>query len=274
MVKISEAFRHTVRRLFPNLEHDLKLAQMKETPDSFVMKALVLALIFSLNVSVIALVVLAKTGFVILLIPVFVVLLIFFTLLFMLLPKLNTAKIRQDIEADIFVPARMLLTLLESGSSIVTALEKVSYTKAKSSKYFGKIASQIYLGKTLDAAIDEAVQSTPSESFRRVLQPIRKSLKTGTNIEKSLSSVLEDLTKEKVIEIEKYEKRLGALSLFYMIFGVIIPALSVVVVVVIMSVLGLKVQFFPFLFILLLLSLIIQFAFIRGFQGIRPLMRT
>lgn len=194
--------------------------------------------------------------------------------MFLKLPKLNISQMRQEIETDIFVPSRMLVTLLESGNSIVSALERVSYTDAKSSKYFGKIATEIYLGKSLADAIDEAILNTPSESFKRFLQPIRKSLKAGTDVQKNLNEVLEDLVKEKVIEIEQYEKRLGALSLFYMIFGVIIPAIGVVVIVVIMSVIGLSVDFFPFLFMLLLLILVTQIVFIRIFQSIRPLMRT
>ena len=102
----------------------------------------------------------------------------------------------------------------------------------------------------------------------------RKSLKAGTNVQENLNEVLEDLVKEKIIEIERYENKLGALSLFYMIFGVIIPAVSVVGIIIVMSVMGLTVNFFPFLFILLLILAITQFGFIKLFQAIRPLMRT
>lgn len=270
---VTEVFRQRVKKLFPKLEEELKLAQMKDSPAEFVKKAFLLSLIFSLNMMVITFIALHKTDFLYMTFPLLLLYLMFFTFLFINVPKLNIAKIRQDIEADIFVPSRMLLTMLESGNSIVSALERVSYTNAKSSKYFGKIATHIYLGKTLSEAIDEAIMYTPSESFKRIMQPIRKSLKAGTDIQRSLQGVLDDLVKEKVIEIERYEKRLGAISLFYMLFGVIIPAISVVLVIVIMSVIGLSVDFFPFLFLLLLFNLIIQFVFIRGFQSIRPLMR-
>jgi pilus assembly protein TadC len=247
---------------------------MKGTPDGFVKKAMILSIIFAVNVAIIFFVLLRKTEIASFAIIAFFFSLFFLLLIFMQLPKINISKVRQDIEADIFVPSRMLITLLESGNSIVTALERVSYTNAKSSKYFGKIASEINLGKSLPDAIDEAILYTPSESFKRFLQPIRKSLKAGTDIQANLNAVLDDLVKEKVIEIERYEKRLGALSLFYMIFGVIIPAVGVVAIVIIMSVMGLTVNFFPFLFILLLLIGLMQFGFIKIFQNIRPLMRT
>lgn len=274
MIKISERFRYRIKRAFPELEERLKQAYMMYAPDVFIKKITFLSLIFALNMSFIVLIILIKTGLIWLVFPFFIFSWTLFFLLFMQIPKMNISRIRHDIEADIFVPARMLLTLLESGASVLTALEKVAYTNAKSSKYFGIIASKIYLGKPLGDAIDEAIRYTPSESFRKVLQPIRKSLKTGTDIQKSLSSVLEDLVKEKAVEIEKYEKRLGALSLFYMLFGVIIPAVGSVVLVVMLSVIGLKVEFFPFLLLLLILTLLVQFIFIKAFQSIRPLMRV
>ena len=247
---------------------------MKDSPEAFVKRALAVSIIFSLNFAIIFFVLFHNSEMAFFTLFAFIFFFFFFVFLFLKLPKLNIMQMRREIETDIFVPARMLVTLLESGNSIVTALERVSYTDAKSSKYFGKIATEIYLGKSLSEAIDEAILNTPSESFKRFLQPIRKSLKAGTDVQKNLNEVLEDLVKEKVIEIEQYEKRLGALSLFYMIFGVIIPAIGVVAVVVIMSVMGLTIDFFPFLFILLLLLILTQFVFIRIFQNIRPLMRT
>jgi pilus assembly protein TadC len=246
---------------------------MNIKPDRFVKLALLLSFVFSLNVTVIAFIILSKSELIIFTIPVFILCFLFLTLLFLQIPKINIARIRKEIESDIFVPSKMLLTMIESGSSIVSALEKVAYTNAKSSKYFGLIAARIYMRKPLPDALDEAVKYTPSESFRRVLQPIRKSLKTGTNIEKNLNDVLEDLIKDKAIEIERYEKRLGALSLFYMIFGVIVPAILVVVLVVVISIMGFEVRFFPFLFILIFLIMIIHLLFIRSFHSIRPLMR-
>jgi pilus assembly protein TadC len=273
VIKISERFRYRIRKTFPDLEDKLHRAFLTYTPEAFIKKITILSLIFAGNMSVIFLIISLKYGVWWVTLPFFFFTAFAFWLLFMQIPQMRIAKIRHDIEADIFVPARMLLTLLESGASVLTALEKVAFTNAKSSKYFGIIASKIYLGKPLGEAIEEAIRYTPSESFRKVLQPIRKSLKTGTDIQKSLNSVLEDLVKDKSVEIERYEKRLGALSLFYMLFGVIIPAVSCVLMVILLSVGGLEVDFFPFLFILLLITLIVQFVFIKAFQGIRPLMR-
>lgn len=273
MVKITNSSDDVANKLFPDLKHKLRLAQMDTTPGMFVKNVLILALIFTGSVFVISFIVLAKKELLIWILPLTLIMYLFFFILFLKLPELNIAKVRRDIEGDLFIPSRMFLTLIESGNSVVGALEGVSYTKAKSSKYFGKIASEIYLGKSITQAINDAIKYTPCDSFRRILEPIRKSLKTGTDIQKSLQATLEDLSKEKLIEIEKYEKKLGALSLFYMIFGTIIPAVGVVIITIIMSVAGIKVEFFPFLFIILIMIIILQLLFMRGFKNIRPLMR-
>ena len=167
----------------------------------------------------------------------------------------------------------MLLTLLESGNSIITAMLRVSNSKSKSSKYFGNVVSEIFLGKNIEQAIDDAIRYTPSVSFRRVLEPIKKSLKTGTDIQRNLLVTLQELSKEKIIEIEEYEKKLNPLSMFYMIFGTIIPVLGIVAIVLFISLIGLKVEFFPFFFILLLGILFVQYIFIALFKATRPLVK-
>lgn len=273
MIKIQEQTEEFINKLFPNLKENLKLAQMQADIVSFISKCLILAFIFALNISVIVFFILLKQGRHIWTIPFFIFFFIVFFLMFKSIPKINIAKVRQEIESDIFIPSRMLLTLLEAGNSLISALESVSYTKAKSSKYFGKIASEIYLGKNVDKAIEDAIKYTPSDSFRMVMEPIKKSLKTGTDIQKNLLATLQELSQQKVVEIEQYEKRLNPLSMFYMIFGTILPAIGIVGVVIIMSVAGIKVEFFPSLFILLILILILQIFFVRIFKSTRPLVK-
>jgi len=260
-------------KLFPHLKENMRLAQMDTNVSAFVKKCLVLSAVFALNFSVVVGLILLKYKLYIWILPVFVFFFLAFFFICQNIPKLNIAKVRRDIESDIFTPSRMLLTLLEAGNSLISALERVSYTRAKSSKYFGKIASEIYLGKSVEQAIDDAIKYTPSDSFRMVLEPIKKSLKTGTDIQKNLLSTLQELQEQKIVEIEQYEKRLNPLSMFYMIFGTIVPALGIVGLVLVMSVMGIKVEFFPVLFILLIMILLLQLFFIRLFKSTRPLVK-
>jgi hypothetical protein len=61
--------------------------------------------------------------------------------------------------------------------------------------------------------------------------------------------------------------------MFYMIFGTILPAIGIVGLVLIMSVLGIQVEFFPSLLILLILILLLQLFFVRIFRSTRPLVK-
>ena len=275
MIKIAttDSSENLINKLFPNLRETLRMAQMETNVTAFVNKAVVLSLVFALNFTVVSFLILIKYKLYFFSLPLFILFFLAFFFVCLKIPELNIAKVRREIESDIFTPSRMLLTLLEAGNSLISALEAVSYTRAKSSKYFGKIASEIYLGKNVDQAIEDAIRYTPSDSFRMVLEPIKKSLRTGTDIQKNLFSTLQELSQQKIVEIEQYEKRLNPLSMFYMIFGTILPAIGVVGLVLIMSVAGIKIEFFPSLFILLVLILLLQLFFVKIFKDTRPLVK-
>jgi pilus assembly protein TadC len=273
VIRIGELIEELVEKLLPRLGHELKVAQMKDSPHDYLRKSILLAFIFALNLTLPTLFILLKYHALYLL-PVVYLVYFFLTMLIALsIPKINIKKVRSEIESDIFVPAWKLLTLIEAGNSIISALINVSRSKAKSGKYFGKIASDILLGKTIEQAFDDAIKYTPSESFRKVLEPIKKSLKTGADIKSNLLSTLRELSQEKAVEIEMYEKKLSPLSMFYLIFGTILPALAIIGAALIISFVGLEVRFFPFLFLYLVLILITQVVFINIFWETRPLVK-
>lgn len=255
------------------LEKDLLLADMDETPKSYIIKSTIPAALFTLIINVTLFLALKNNPYQwasLITLPLF-----FATFLYVMLklPASNAAHIGRRIEADIFWPSRMLITLIESGTSLPRAFERVSQTKTIAGNYFAKIAAEINLGKSLKDAVEDAIRYTPSESFKRVLEPIKNSLRTGAAIEKNLLSTLDDLTQEKIVEIERYEKRLGPVSMFYMIFGAIIPTFAAVALIILISVAGINVTFFPFMLILLGFVLLIQLGFYKLFQQIRPLVQ-
>jgi pilus assembly protein TadC len=274
VIKIRYKSEEIIVRVFPKLKDRLRIAQMDTHISIFVMKCLILSFVMSICLTVIGSFILLSHKLY------FFIPLLFISLLYALflalvrfIPMANTARVKKDIESDIFIPSRMLLTLLEAGNSLISAIESVSYTRAKSSKYFGKIASEIYLGKSVEQAIDDAIKYTPSDSFRMVMQPIKKSLKTGTDVQKTLLATLQELQEQKIVEIEQYEKKLNLLSMVYMIFGTILPAIGIVALVVVLAIMGIKVEFFPILFILLVLILLLQLFFVNIFKNTRPLVK-
>jgi Flp pilus assembly protein TadB len=270
---MSEQMDAFLRKSFPDLKDELKTAQMDTNVSNFFFKCLLLSTIFGFIMSGVTYPILLVLHIDYLIPIVFVFLVIMVFTLCLRIPKMNQARIRQEIESNIFTLGGMFLTLLESGNSILSALEGVSEGKTKAGRYFGNIASEVYLGKNIDQAIDDAIKYTPSESFRRILQPIKISIKTGTDVQRPLTDTMRELSHERIVDIENYQKKLSPFSMLYMIFGTILPALGVVVVVIFMSIWGIKLDFFPFMFLLLLAIGIVQFVFIKIVQSLRPMVR-
>jgi len=237
---------------------------------TFVSQCVLLSFLGALCVTVIAFFLLLKLGFPLLTVLVFMLAFSFTFYLTLHIPKVNQGIVRQEIEGNIFVLGGMLLTLLESGHSIVSAFEVIAESKAKGSRYFGQIASEIYLGKNLEPAIEDAIKYTPSDSFRRVLEPVKKSIMTGSDIQTPLVDNLKELSHQRIVDIENYQKALGPFSMVYMIFGTILPAIGIIFFVLIMSVMGIRLEFFPFLFMILLLIVFMHLIFIKVVQGLRP----
>jgi len=115
---------------------------------------------------------------------------------------------------------------------------------------------------------------TPTPDFRNEQELYNQALAYSSAQDwDNLIATLDDLTAEKIVEIEQYEKRLAPISMFYMIFGTILPTIAVVALIVLISIAGITVTFFPFLFVLLLAVLVMQVIFYHVFRGVRPLVR-
>ena len=98
---------------------------------------------------------------------------------------------------------------------------------------------------------------------------IRNSLKTGSDLERSLKSTLNEMTKDHVIAIKEYGKKLSPLSMFYMIVGTILPALGSALMVVGLGFVNINITFTVFGFLLFGLASI-QIFFIMFFRALKP----
>jgi len=182
---------------------------------------------------------------------------------------------RQEIESDLIYTVRHFLLRLEIGSSLINAIGDTASLNTVSAKYFGEVIHDINIGASVEDAIDYAIKFTPSDHFKEVMNIIRNSLRTGSDIKQSIKSNLNEMSQDKIIEIKNYGKKLSPLSMFYMIIGTIIPSLG-------SSVFVIGSTFFPSLlaggkvvtFILIAfgaLLVIVQIGFYLLFKGLRPL---
>ena len=253
----------------PKIAKALRTASIQEEPEIFINKNIKNALILSIIITILATIVviegdLRRDWSPVAYVAIPIVLISFFLIfvkVFMNAPNLIIKKRKRELESDLLYSARFLLLKMESGSPILNALIDVSNLHTKSSKYFKDIVADIYLGTPLEEAIDWSKKYSPSKSFAKVLEEIRNSLKTHfTN---------DDITKQHLIHIQEYGKKLSPVSMFYMIIGTILPSLGSAMIVVGLGFVNLNITFTVFLFFLFILA-VVQIFFIMFFKALKP----
>ena len=136
-------------------------------------------------------------------------------------------------------------------------------------RYFKEITDKIDFGTSMEDALNEAVEFIPSDDFRKVLWQMINSIRTGSDVAKSLYSVMEQITKEQITEVNKYGKKLNPLAMFYMIVAVILPSLGMTMMIILSSFIHFELS----LTVLLLLAGFlgfVQFMFIAMVKFSRP----
>ena len=200
---------------------------------------------------------------------VFVVVLVFSNLLLRYLPVMKLNGKKAVLESDLLYSVRHLLLKLESGSALLNSLESVSELKTKSSSYFRQLLFDVEMGLPLEDAIEKAIEYSPSKAYTKLLIEIKTSLKTGANLQTTLKNTLEDITKEHLIHIQEYGKKLNPMSMFYMIIGAILPSLGTAMLIVASSMMSIEVNFGLLGFVLFVL-LMLQIFFVISFRSLKP----
>ncbi len=243
---------------------------MRDTPEDFVKKTAIssfymttgftifLALIFSKYD------VLKKMPYIIF--PIFFVMLFFY---FLKLPEVRILKRKREISEEIVFAGRFLIIELESGIPLYNALLNISKNFKTVGAYFKEIIDNVDLGASMEDAIGEALELTPSQDMRKILWQITNSIKTGADVTKSLGSVLEQITKEQIIEIKKYGRKLNPLAMFYMIVAVILPSIGITMVIVLSSFLSISLNLTALMVLVVLLGFM-QYMFIAVIKANRP----
>ncbi len=259
-----------VSKSFPNLRLKLKQAGMDDKPDLFIKKTFVTSFYMTTGVVVSLFLVLAKLdvlkGVIFLIIPVIFVVMLFYL---MRLPDAKISRKEREISKEIVFAGRFIIIELESGVPLYNAMVNVSKNYEIIGKYFKEITDKVDLGTSIEDALNEAVEFIPSNDFRKILWQIINSIRTGSNVAKALYSVMEQITKDQITEVNRYGKKLNPLAMFYMIVAVILPSLGMTMLIILSS----FIQFELSLTILIALAGFlgfVQFMFISLVKFSRP----
>lgn len=197
---------------------------------------------------------------------------IIFVVIFFYFMQLPAYKIRlkeKDIEREIVYACRFLMIELDSGVPLYNAMTNVTKSYKTIGKAFRDIIEDIDLGSTIESAIENAITLTSSQDFRKVLWQVLNSLKTGAEVSLSLNAVVEQITREQIIKVSEYGRKLNPIAMFYMMIAVILPSLGITMIIVLSSFLAFELSLFTLLLIAAALGFI-QFMFIAMIRTSRP----
>lgn len=262
-------------RFFPTLRDELISARMKDTPEMYLRKIVVNALMFGIFVSFLVFVMLSgmrardpslSYTWLFLVFPLVFLFSFFF---FRQIPRVQMRREERDINKNILFAGRYLLIKMEAGEPLFLSLIGASKGYGATSRACHDIVQDVNFGSTIEKAIDRAVRYNPSRNFKRILWELSNAMQTGSNIKNSLKAILNQIEQEHLIEIEKYGKKLNSLTLFYMVLAVILPSLGMTMFIIIASFIKIQVPVTILYFLLFMLAFV-QFMFIAVFRAIRP----
>lgn len=256
-------------RKFPFLQTNLLQANMTQTPEEFIKKNLLTSLIVSITLTLSFLMVFYRLEvnllFGLLILPVSFIGMFFF---FINSPKGKSNKIIREIDQEIVYAGRFLLIELSAGIPLFDAIKDVDKSYPVIGKYFRHIVNKVESGKPIEIALNEVIELTPSANFRKVLFQILNSIKTGGDVSLALESITEQISKEQLIKIKEYGKKLNPMVLFYLLVAVIAPSLGVAIIALMSTFTGFSLSLNNLIAINVVIALL-QLMFLSMLGGLR-----
>ena len=190
---------------------------------------------------------------------------------FLLFPYAKARAEGRQVEAGILFAARDMIISLRSGIPLFNAMMSVSSGYGAASREFEKIISLIQLGTPMDQAIDEVSRQSSSMAFKRIMLQASVSIKEGADVVSALEEVVEQVMQERVIELRRYGQRLNAISMFYMLFGIIFPSMGIAVLTILTTFISIFTVNTDFLVLILAFIGIMQLIFLNIMRKSRPI---
>lgn len=254
----------------PKLKVKLRQAELEKTPEEFVRQCFKNALFFSLMLEAPFLVFVLKENLNLIL-P-FLCFPLLFLVSFLYFLKYLDLKIRRKvkkIEQDLIFATRHLLIELEAGVPLFNALMTISKDYGEISRQVKKAIGKVNYGAPLDVALQEIAENNPSEYFRRVLWQLINAERSGSDIARALSTIIDQISQEQIIDIRRYGQKLNPFAMLYLMFAVIVPSLGITLLLVIGSFFRMSLGE-GFLIMVLILLGFMQFMFFSIISSSRP----
>jgi pilus assembly protein TadC len=263
-------FYQEIASKYPTLKRKLLIAHISLSPEEYVRRNFISALLMTAIIGFGAFMFIAGIGAPIILIPIIAIVAFFILFqIFMHVADVKIRKLAKDIDRDVLFAGRFLLIKLNSGKPLINAIVDASNSYGVANQYFKEIVRDIELGTPLEEALEKASRYSPSEKMRRILFQISNALKIGVDVTNFLEAILDEIAEDQLLEIKNYGRKLSGITLFYMLFAIVIPSLGITMLIAVVSLVNVQIDFGMFVVFLFLL-VIIEFIFITIFKSVRP----
>ncbi len=189
---------------------------------------------------------------------------------FLRFPYARAKSEGRSAENGILFAARDMIISLRSGIPLFNAMMSVSTGYGSASKEFAKVVSLIQLGTPMADAIDQVSRASTSKTFKRIMLQASVSIKEGADVVQALEEVVEQVMQERIIELRRYGQRLNALSMFYMLFGIIFPSMGIAVLTILTTFISIFTVNTNFLILIIVFIGLLQVIFLNLMKSSRP----
>lgn len=259
-----------IKTKFPELRKKLKMAKMDVSEDGYVSTTLVMSILVTLLLTILVALLLFTSGMdLLVIIPLFLLTLIFSFLFFMRRVDVEMSKRELEIDKELLFAGKQLLIEIRGGIPLFDAVTHLTEEYGEASNVFREIVNKTNLGVPLDVALEDVSDETPSKPFKRLALQIVNSIRSGSDVAVSLEAILDQLAQEQMIQIKEYSQKLNPLGMFYLLFGIIIPSMGITLAVTLLTFTGVAFGS-QMLWGMLIVMGITQYVFLTMIQSSRP----
>lgn len=233
----------TLNNLFPFIKLSLLHSGSKKDPREYLADAIKKTLIFFVATIVVLLVLLFILGikeyWIIIIVSLAVSMFFFFSRI--ITPSVKAGRRIRSLEKNLLPALQSIFVQINSGIPLFEVLTNISRANyGEVSKEFTKAVNKINAGKSQVEALEEMVVENPSIFFRRAIWQVINGMKSGADLSNTIEQTLNLLAEEKILQIQNYGARLSPLAMFYMLIGIILPALSIIFIILMISIMNLS----------------------------------
>ena len=184
-------------------------------------------------------------------------------------PRLCSIRRIKELEGSLLTALRHILIKIRSGVPLFQALVSLSEGYGELSKEIKYLVEKVNAGVSLDSALEETAAKNPSVYFRRALLQISTTIKSGADLNNTMTSLIQFVSQAITINAKKYGRELNFWSVFYLVISIIFPAIGLSFLVMLSAYIGINLSIYVFIVIGIAFTLL-QFLFVGIMNSRRP----